>query len=217
MQLPKKESHYSHSVRVGRYVERRARRAKRDPMADDIRAATTAVLTAGRALEDTIDPVQEAMADRDAADDDLDATAQNARLTLASRSLGADKKEPYTLIFHKGIAYYTAARLEDEVDRYGELKTRLVEHLPANDVVRTSTIAAIDTGVTEFKTATNALSTARTLESLAKTRLESAQEAWEKHMTKVYGVLLSELGRQAADAFFPKTRSSKTKKDDSGE
>jgi hypothetical protein len=213
MQTPHVNAHHSHKVRFGRYVERRARRAKRDAMADDIRAATNAVRTTGRALEDTIDPVQEAMADRDAADDDLDTTAKTARLTLASRGLDADKKEPYTLIFHQGIAYYTAARLEDEEDRYGELKSRLAEHLPANDEVRISASAAIDTGIAAFKAGISALSTARTEESLAKTRLESAEEAWEKLMTKVYGILVSELGRAAADSFFPKTRASKTKKE----
>ncbi len=83
--------------------------------------------------------------------------------------------------------------------------------------MRTSALAAIDTGVIAFKAATNALSTARTVESLTKTRLESAEEAWEKHMTKVYGIFLAEIGRAAAEAFFPKTRASKTKKDDSGE
>jgi hypothetical protein len=59
-------------------------------------------------------PVHDALADRDAADDALDTIAQNGRLGLASRSLDADKKAPYALIFHKGIAYYTAARLEDQ-------------------------------------------------------------------------------------------------------
>jgi hypothetical protein len=214
MRLPQDGAHYSHRIRSGRYTERRLRTAKRLTMANDLAAATTAVLKAGRDLEDTIGPVQEAIADRDVADDDLDAAAQHARLTLASRALGADKKAPYTSIFHEGIGYYTAARLEDEVARYGELKSRLAEHLPATDDVRTSTIAAIDAGIAAFTAAMNAVSAARTQESLAKTHLEVEEEAWERQMTKVYGILLAELGRPAAEAFFPKTRSSKSKNDD---
>ncbi len=214
MQLPHPDAHYSHRVRSGRYTERRLRRAKRNSLADDLGTTTNAVLHDGRALEDTIGPVQEALADRDAADDDLDAAAQHARLTLASRHVGADKEAPYTLVFHEGIGYYTAARLEDEVGRYGELKSRLETHLPATDEVRTSTVTAIDTGIAAFTAATTALTTARTQESLAKTRLDAAEEAWERQMTKVYGILVAELGRKAAEAFFPKTRTSKPKKDD---
>lgn len=214
MRLPHANAHYSHRVRFGRYVERRLRTDKRVALADDVAISTTSVLTSGRALEDTIGPVQEALADRDAADDGLDGAAQAARLGLASRSVGADKEEPYTQIFHKGIGYYTAATLDQEESRYGELKSRLVEHLPANDAVRTSTIAAIDAGILAFKNALAALNTARTGESLAKTRLESAEEAWERQMTKVYGILVAEIGRTAADSFFPQIRTSKSKSDD---
>lgn len=214
MRLPHVNAHYSHRVRFGRYLERRLRTDKRVTLADDVALCTTNVLTQGRALEDTIGPVQEALADRDAADDALDGVAQAARLGLASRSVGADKNPPYTLIFHDGIGYYTAATLDQEEIRYGELKSRLVEHLPVNDAVRTSACIAIDAGIVAFKNATNALHAARTQESLAKTRLESSEEAWERQITKVYGLLMAELGRAAAESFFPKTRSSKSKADD---
>jgi hypothetical protein len=214
MRLPHPEAHYSYGVRVGRYVERRTRTAKRTSMADDVAAATTAVLSAGRALEDTIGPVQEALADRDAADDSLDRAAQTARLALASRGLGADQNAPYTHIFPNGIGYYTAARLEDEISRYGELKSRFVEYLTADDEVRTTAIVAVDAGIAAFTAATEALIAARTEESLAKTRLEMAKEAWERHMTKVYGILVSELGRATAEACFPKTHASKATNDD---
>lgn len=214
MRLPQPSAHCSHRVRFGRYVERRLRTDKRVSLADDVALSTTAVLSAGRGLEDTIGPVQEALADRDAADDALDAVAQTTRLGLASRKVGADKEAPYTLIFHKGIGYYTAATLDQEESRYGELKSRLVEHLPANDPVRASACLAIDAGLVAFKAGTTALTTARNDESLAKTRLESAEEAWERQMTKVYGVLMAEIGRTAAESFFPKTKSAKSKSED---
>lgn len=217
MRLPHADAHYSHRLRFGRYVERRLRTDKRISLADDVALSTTAVLTAGRTLEDTIGPAQEALADRDAADDALDGAAQTARLGLASRKVGADKEAPYTLIFHNGIGYYTAATLDQEEIRYGELKTRLVEHLPANDAIRTSTCSAIDAGILAFKNATTSLNAARNQESLAKTRLDAAEEGWERQMTKVYGLLVAEIGRSAAESFFPKTRTSKSKSEDNND
>jgi len=66
-----------------------------------------------------------------------------------------------------------------------------------------------------FTTASTALTTARMEETLAKTRLDAAEEAWERLVTKVYGVLFSELGRKPAEQFFTKIRNG-SKKDDDG-
>jgi 3-methyladenine DNA glycosylase AlkD len=86
--------------------------------------------------------------------------------------------------------------------------------LPANDEVRTTAIAAIDTDLVAFKDASAALTAARTEEAMAKTRLDAAEEAWERLMNKVYGILFSELGRKRAEQFFPKVRSGAKKDDD---
>ena len=45
------------------------------------------------------------------------------------------------------------------------------------------------------------------LADLARTMLD----AWERQMTKIYGVLVSELGKAKAERFFPKVRTKKTK------
>lgn len=211
MRLPPPSAHYSQCVRYGRYLARRLRRAKLATLAADVEKVTVAVRATGRALEDADDPIQDAIADRDASDDDLDGAAQAARAKLAGRSADADRKPPFTLIFHEGLAYYTAAPLDEEVARYGELKVRLEEHLPANDKVRTTTVAAIDTGLGAFSTAAAALTKARTGESLASTRLTSARESWEKQVEKTYGALVLEMGRAAAERFFPQIRGKKTK------
>ncbi len=71
MQLPGSTSHFSVCIRYGRYVARRLKRARLTSLANDATKATAAVLAAGRAAEDADGPVQDAMADRDAADDDL--------------------------------------------------------------------------------------------------------------------------------------------------
>lgn len=212
MQLPRAEAHYSVRVNYGTYLSCRLRQAK-SPFAADIRAVTDAVEKAGEELNHRHRPVQEALADRDAADDDLDTIAQQARLALASRGLDATKKSPYTNIFPEGVGYYTAAPLDKEVQRYGELRSRLIEVLTPEDPVRASAVPAIEKGLAAFTGAVAALEKARTEESLAATRLETAEETFDRQIERVYGSLVGELGRAGADRFFPRM-SRRDKKDD---
>lgn len=204
MQLPSATSSYRTRVRFGRYVARRLRRDKYTQLADDATTATNAVREAGRAWDDADDAIQDALADRDASDDALDGAAQEARHSLAGRSMEASKQAPYVDIFFKGISYYTAAPLDEEEKRYGELKKRLVDHLPASDEVRKKTVKAIDAGLADFKAATNELDTARTAESMASTRLRKATDAWVRQMEKAYGALVADAGRTAAERYFPR-------------
>jgi hypothetical protein len=206
MRLPAATASYRQSVRFGRYLARRLRRAKYASFADDVAAATTAVRDAGRTWEDADDVIQDALADRDAADDALDATAKEARANLAGRSADAVKKPPFTQIFERGLGYYTAAPLAEETKRYGELEKRLAEHLPANDDVRKKSCKAIVAGCADFEAASKEVDDARTAESLAATKLAAAIDAWNMLMEKTYGALVAELGRAGAESFFPKTR-----------
>ncbi len=175
-------------------------------LATDLESMTTQIQATGRALEDADKPIQDALTNRDAADDDLDEAAQNARLKLSARSTDATTTAPYTLIFTQGIGYYTAALLDEEVKRYGELKSRLEEHLPAADKLRAKTVAVIDAGLVAWSEAVNALTAARTAESLASTRLSAATEAWERHIEKTYGAIVGQIGKAKAERFFPRSR-----------
>ena len=83
------------------------------------------------------------------------------------------------------------------------------EHLPANDEVATATAAAIAAGLDVFETATRELTTARNAQAIAGGKLEAAEDAWETQMEKTYGALVSELGRAAAERFFPKAKTKK--------
>ncbi len=206
MRLPAPSSSYRQRVRFGRYVASRLRRAKLAQLAADVAAITAKLKEEGRAEEDTEDATQDALADRDGIDDDLDYAAQEARANLAGRSADAVKRDPYIHIFPNGLAYYTAAPLDEEEKRYGELKHRLVEHLPADDDVRKKTVKAIDVGLKDFAKATAQVDSARTAESLAATRLTKATDAWTRQMEKTYGALVAELGRARAEKFFPRTR-----------
>ena len=205
MRLPSATASYHARTRFGRYVARRLRRAKLNQLAEDALSVNNAVREMGRAWDDAGDAIQDALADRDAADDDLDTAAQDARNTLAGRSVDAVRLSPYTDVFPNGIGYYITAPLDQEVKRYSELKQRLTENLPASDEVRKKAVKALDAGIAAFEKGSEDLDAARTAEALAATRLAKATDAWVKQMEKTYGALVAELGRSAAGRFFPRT------------
>lgn len=204
MQLPKENSHYSNVTRATRYVSRRLRRAGKAALAKDTLAAGVAVREKGRAWEDTEDAVQDALADRDGSDDDLDIIARGTRTTLVGRSLTAVNEEPFILIFHQGLGYYTAATLEDEESRYNELSERIVAHLPASDSVRKTAPAAIKKGIAAFKAAEADLDKAERARGIARTDLERATRNALRQLEKVYGAIMAEDGKAAAESYFPK-------------
>ena len=216
MRLPPKGSSFLIYVRYGRYVSRRLRRAGRTDLADGVRSTVDEVRTTGRLWEDADEALQDALADRDGADDDLDEAARHCRANLAGRSASAEREEPYTLIFPKGVGYYTAAPLPQEEARYNELKLRLEEHLPASDAVRKSTVAAISKGLKDFREATAEHTEATAREALAGTRARQAIANFERQIEKTYGALLVEVGRAAAEGFFPKAASSRSGEGDDG-
>jgi hypothetical protein len=211
VQLPGETSSFVVRSRYGRYVARRLRRAGHEGLAKDADKATRAVKAAGRAWEDSDEPVQDALADRDSADDDLDSVAQEARNALGGRGVGADKKEPYTLLFGEGIGYYIAAPLDEEERRYEELSARATEHLPANDPIRKAIAKGVKEGLTAFRKAQKDLENARTASALAATELARATERWQRQMEKTYGALIAEVGKPAAERFFPRTTTPKKK------
>lgn len=97
------------------------------------------------------------------------------------------------------------------------LQQRLVEHLPAGDEVRKKAVKGIEQGLKDFQAATKLLDEARTADALARTRLTKAVDAWTVLAEKTYGALTTELGRAAADRFFPRvTRKVKKAKAEKG-
>lgn len=206
MQLPAEGAHYSQVVSYGTYVVRRLRRAKYTALATDAELATHDVKNKGRAWDDTGEPVQNAQADRDGADDDLDDCAQHLRNGLAGRGVKSVKEAPYIDIFHAGIGYYTAARVDEEIPRYTELKQRVTNHLPAADPLRQPALDSVSQGMSDYAQAAGLLTQARVQAAMAKTTLDASREDWERLMEKIYGLLVSELGRKQAERFFPKLR-----------
>jgi len=204
MKVPRKDAHYEARVHFGRYTARRLRREGKTGLEVGVMSATEAVLVAARACEDAEALVQVALADRDGIDDDLDDVAKDARAKLAGRGAEAARTAPYTQIFPKGIEYYTAAPLAEEVPRYDELGKRLTENLGPQDPVRVDAVPAIQKGTTAFAAAAKAVETVRTDAALAGTRLAAAEESWYRQIEKTYGALVAEVGRARAERFFPK-------------
>lgn len=206
MRLPPPSSSYTTFVRYGLYVVRRLRRAGLLSLAKDAERHTLAARESGRAWEDADDAIQAALADRDASDDDLDLTAQSARNTLAGRGVSADREAPYTLIFPDGVGYYLAAPLDQNARRYGELRARLEENLPASDAVRKSAVPALQKGVQDFEAAVKALGDAESAERIAATHARTALRALERQLERTYGALIAEVGKARAERFFPRVR-----------
>ena len=205
MKLPYENAAYSVVVKYARYVARRLRASGRLLLAAELQGEGLALRAKGRAWEDTEDALQDALADRDASDDTLDGEAQTARSALAGRGTTASKEEPYTLIFGEGIAYYTAAALDQEVPRYRELERRAAAHLPEGDAVRMQLQTSIPAGLVAFSAGVDALDAAETTQALARTELERADRNLRRQLEKVYGLLVTELGKAKADRFFPKS------------
>lgn len=208
MRLPPEKSAYEQYITYGRYVTRRLRRQKLTTQAQDAESVTSKVKALGRAWEDTAEPLQDGLADRDGEDDNLDTIAKELRQVIASRSLDAIRKAPYTEIFPQGVEYYTAAPLDEEEKRYGELQTRLEQFLPEGDALR-ARIDEIKKGVAGFREASDEVDSRRGAQAVAKSKLDSAVDSWRSYMNKLHGALISQFDKAAAERYFPKKRAEK--------
>ena len=213
MKLPSQSARYERRVQYGRYVVTRLRTAKRDDLAGGVDQSTGSVKAAGREAGDAVEPVQVAMALRDASDNDMDVATQNFRQKLSSRSLHADQEPPYTQIFHEGVGYYIAAPLSENETRYKELIARVEANLPDDDELRAPLVDGVSVGIEDFKLATAELAKARTAHAMASSACDAAEDDWDMLMEKTYGLLISEVGKKAAERFFPRSKK-KTNPDD---
>lgn len=203
MRLPAKSAAYAHHVAFGTYVARMLRTHGLTDLETSVRSATTNVQALGRAREDALLVIQEALADRDAQDLELDTIAQDARHMLASRSRDAVKTTPYTLIFPDTIKYYTRAPVAEEVARYTLLAERLKNNLPAGDAVCAEYLPRLEAVIATYEGAEKALESARNAELQAGDRLDSAEVSWSEQMEKTFGSLTEKYGREKAERFFP--------------
>jgi hypothetical protein len=196
---------FARGVSRGRYVARRLATAGLRAQAQSLLALAVALRTAGRAWEDANDPVDEAMADRDAADLALDTATQEARFALASRGMHAAKEAPYTDIFPDGIEAYTLATLDEQVPRYRDLVRRVTLHLAPDDAVRVALLPKIEAGLAAWTAACDRLDAARGELRLKRDALDKAADALDRQLQKTRAALTLELDARTASSFFPRT------------
>jgi hypothetical protein len=195
----------------------RLKHAKRAELAEACEQATGRVKETGRAVEDALEPVQDAIAERDFWDGTADETTQETRLKLASRSVDAARTTPYTQIFNQGIDYYIAAPLAAVATRYMELVTRIETHLPEGDELRGPTVDALSAAIEGFELAKAKVAEARTALSLARTERDAAADEWDTIMEKTFGLLVADLGRRKANRFFPRVKRTASEEVDDAE
>lgn len=177
---------------------------RKGELARRLRAAADEVLSKARAVEDQDALVFELRADRDLGDQDLDGTAKGFRHKYAGQNLDVVKQATYQRILPDGIAYYTAASLDEQVPRYTQLRERIATHLPDDEPLKAPTLAALDAGIASWKEATGALQAAqRTLDEL-KADLAQALAELDRLIEKTWGALIDEVGEEAARSYFPR-------------
>lgn len=212
MQLLHENAEYGRRLQQGDYVARRLDRARLPDLLATVIAATDRVETVGAGWTKARRKVFAALADRDAVDDDLDAIAKNHRASLAGRGANAMAQAPYTLVYPKGIDYYTAAPLDQEVTRYQELADRLRAHLP-DDELGEAVALRIEALLVEYEAAVKSLAKARRELALAATDLKVAEEDFDLTLERTHGTLKSRFNGRIADRFFPRYRSTAVRAD----
>lgn len=217
MRLPSETSRHAVRYAYGRYVARRLRRAKLGEFEAEVKARTADIKAAEAGVGEREEVRQDALADRDASDDELDDLAKRHRRAIEGRDTNANRERPYIDLFPDGIAYYTAAPLDEQEVRYTLLVRRYEEHLPEGDPVRAEA-GLLTGGLAGWVEAKKALAQAELEVALAKNAVDRAVEAWETTLRRVYFRLAERLGKTAAERFFPAVgRRAKRETDGAGE
>jgi hypothetical protein len=211
MQLPRSDAPLSAVRQVNTYTVRRLIRAGLAAQAAECRAAFKAVREGQAAVEDAEDPVTESIADRDAADDQLDACTEETNRNLTARKEDAKKSAPWNVIFPEGALYYMASPVKDQRKRYGELGDRMKLHLPANDALVVNVVPRITTALAAWEVADKELGAAQTVLESKRVVRDAAEEEWRRHMDRLYSALRAERGKAEAERFFRKPASKSRK------
>jgi len=184
-------------------VARRLRRARLSDEEAEVLAVTSTLRAAATAADDADYAVQDALADRDASDSDLDDVAKRHRQTLEGRGTTANRERPYTDIYPLGMAWYTDAPLAEQVKRYELLVRRYHEFLADGDPVRAEAGLLAD-GTVQWAAARGAIDQANLDVAMARAKKQGASDDWDQSLTRLYFRLAERLGKGAAERFFPR-------------
>lgn len=203
MRLPQKSASVSLRLSYGRYLARRLRRAKLSAEEAEVRALSDQMHAAEQAESALEEEVSSLMADRDAADDELDDVTKRHRQAIEGRSTNANKERPYRDIYPDGVAWYTASPLAEQAARYDLLVRRYSEFLPDGDPVRAEA-GLITQGLAAWKEAAAAIEKAELDIAMARAKTRQAVATWEEGLTRLYFRLGERLGKLQTERFFPK-------------
>lgn len=205
MRLPAETATSSARLGYARYVARRLRRAKLNEFEIEVKTASDALKVSAATEVEAEEAVQDALADRDAYDDDLDDTAKRHRQAIEGRGTNANRERPYTDIYPDGIAWYTSAPLDQQKVRYELLVRRYADHLSEGDPLRAEG-GAITEALGGWATAVAALEKAQLEVSVARAKTSRVTDDWESTLTRLYYRLAERMGKANAERFFPRTR-----------
>lgn len=191
-------------VRFTRYVIRRLKRNGLNELASPLEAAFLEHLLLGRAWEDCEFPYQDALADRDALDDEGDELVRDLHHALGSRSRTARKEPPYTAVFPDGLGYYTRSPITEQEARRGEILSRADTNLPPDDLARTF-LTPIKANLETWSAAKKLADGAMLAQDVAREKLQASRTRLDGLLTSTWGKLTDQLGSKArADRYFPK-------------
>lgn len=204
MRLPARTASNAVRLASGRYTARRLRRARLSDEEQEVKNAGLALSEAGAVLSEAELAVSDALADRDAVDDDLDDLCRRHRQAIEGRGVNANKQKPYTDIYPDGVAWYVNAPLAEQVSRYELLVRRYETFLPDGDPVRAE--GGILRGqVAQWSAARAQVDQAELEVAMARAKAQRAAEAWEQSVRRLYFRLAEKFGKAQAERFFPKT------------
>lgn len=190
------DSDASTSTRLGAgyYLARRLQRIGEGVRAENVLEGVEHLKAMARAAEDTTEAVEMAYADRDAADDDLDAIATTVGRFIVGDDHQARKQPPYTLVFPGGIEETTEAPISQNERAYRLFGQRVEEHLPEDHPARQAVAKALPKALAEFTSEAAALDLAIGKRAAAEARLEGAELEFDQQLDKLFHSLAEQYG-----------------------
>lgn len=202
MYLPRKSARPEARVGHGKYASRKLRTAGYTTEAEVVSAAAQAIRDAVLAYQAADDTLNEAIADRDTVDIELDDVAGAVRLALSARGTNAMKEAPYTDIFPNGSRWVLMAPIAENGPRYRDLLARVQRFLPEDDAARVAFESSITAPLDAWTERVTAVETARREVALAGAAIDAAEDAYDRQIEKVAAALTIELGADRVRRYF---------------
>jgi len=196
-------------IAAGYYLARRLQRVGEGTRSENVLAAVETLKSQKRVAEDTAEAVEMGYADRDAADDDLDAVATQVGRLIVGDDVTLRKQPPYSLVFPDGMEGVTEAPISSNDTAYRLFGVRVTEHLPADHAGRVLVESQLPKLLAEFGSMTASLDVAIGRRAALEAKLEGAELEFDQQLEKLFHSLAQTYGTQRARKFFAPPRKKK--------